>query len=91
MKSLDPELFQSKDSRKLARDNAKQNEADNKATENDLEVVNKTVDRLNKLTRTERNKMAMKKVNRDAQTAQAVEKSFQKQINRIPMTVKEAE
>ena len=57
MKSLDPELFQSKDSRKLARDNAKQNEADNKATENDLEVVNKTVDRLNKLTRTERNKM----------------------------------
>ena len=57
MKSLDPELFQSKDSKKLARDNAKQNEADNKATENDLEVVNKTISRLNKLTKTERNKM----------------------------------
>jgi len=67
MKSLDPELFQSKESKKMARENAKQNEADNKATENDLEVVNKTVDRLNKLTKTERNKMAMKKANRDAQ------------------------
>lgn len=91
MKSLDPELFQSKDSKKLARDNAKQNEADNKATENDLEVVNKTISRLNKLTKTERNKMAMKKANRDAQTAMGVEKTFQKQINRIPMTVKEVE
>ena len=56
MKHLDPELFESKEERQRAKKHAREIEAENKATENDLEKVNKAVDRLNKLSKTERNK-----------------------------------
>jgi len=90
MRHLDPELFESKEDRKRALRNAREIEAENKATENDLEKVNKAVDRLNKLNKTERNKKAMRKVNREAQDAAVAEKNFQKEINRLPLTIKEA-